>query len=211
MSFDPTKHLISIRRGSKPDYLPVAARIAWMRDEHPSWGIETEAITIDLEGATGRGGYAIFKATIRDETGRILAQATKMEDAKGFPDFVEKAESSSVGRALAMCGYGTLNCFEFEEGDRRIVDSPIEQPPVESAEEYNARQQEARKRVYLITKEIGAPLTTIDRERVLLQTFIRDTGNKMATPEEYNTLHDIIRKNRNAKIDLEALFATQGV
>jgi hypothetical protein len=36
----------------------------------------------------------------------------------------EKDETGAVGRALAMCGYGTLQAPEFDEGDR-LADAPL--------------------------------------------------------------------------------------
>ena len=50
---------------------------------------------------------------------------SKKETEVGFPDYIEKAETGAVGRALAMCGYGTLQAPEFDEGER-IADAPIE-------------------------------------------------------------------------------------
>ena len=41
-----------------------------------------------------------------------------------FADYLEKAETRAVGRALAMCGYGTQFAPELEERER-IVDSPV--------------------------------------------------------------------------------------
>jgi hypothetical protein len=76
--------------------------MVWFRSEKPDWGISTEIVEINLEKQ-----YAIFRATIFNEVGKVMATATKMENVRGFQDFIEKAETSSVGRALAMCGYGT--------------------------------------------------------------------------------------------------------
>jgi hypothetical protein len=117
MSFDPSRHMMNLR---SKDYLPVAARIAWFREDHPDWGIVTEPHEIG-------DSYAIFRASIFNPEGRLIATATKREDREGFPDFWEKAETGSVGRALAMCGYGTLQAQEFDETPR-IVDTPQPAP-----------------------------------------------------------------------------------
>lgn len=126
MSFNPNDHLIALK--GKP-YLEVKYRLVWFRDENPDWGIQTTPIKIDLDAK-----YAIFKATITDQHGRIIAEGTKMEDSKGFSDFLEKAETGAIGRALGICGYGTQFAPEFDEivpgvENPRIVDSPIN-PPV---------------------------------------------------------------------------------
>lgn len=133
MPFDPNKHLIKVNGGRQ--YLPVAPRLIWFRMEHPDWGIETQAIEVNSDKK-----YAIFQATIRNEEGRIIAQATKREDAVGFPDYVEKSETGSVGRALAMCGYGTQFAPDFEEGGR-YADSP---QPTSAQRQNNGTQRTAQ-------------------------------------------------------------------
>jgi hypothetical protein len=125
MAFNPNDHLINLKGKS---YLEVKYRLVWFRDENPDWGITTEIIKIDTEAK-----YAIVKATITDQHGRILAQGTKMEDIKGFGDWLEKAETGAIGRALGILGYGTQFAPEFDEvvpgvENPRIVDSPIETP-----------------------------------------------------------------------------------
>lgn len=107
MSFDPKNYLIRVQ-GNR-DYLPVAARLVWFRQEHPDWAIVTTPVTIDTEKQ-----YAIFSATIMDADGKVMATAHKMENVKGFGDYLEKAETGSIGRALAMCGYGTQFAPEME-------------------------------------------------------------------------------------------------
>lgn len=104
-------------------YLQVAYRLVWFREDHPNGKIVTTPISITED-------FALFKATISVLDGskyRKLATAHKKETKQGFGDFIEKAETGSVGRALAMCGYGTQFEPEFDEEDR-VVDSPIETP-----------------------------------------------------------------------------------
>lgn len=103
-------------RGS--DYLDVKHRFVWFREVHPDWTVETEFIERD-------DNYAIAKATIKNELGRVIATAHKFEDSQGFKDFLEKAETSAIGRALAACGFGTQFATELEEGER-LADSPVE-------------------------------------------------------------------------------------
>jgi hypothetical protein len=116
--FNPNDGLIKVQ-GNR-EYLPVASRSLWFRKEYPEWAIETDAVQLDYVN-----NYAVFRCTIRDEQGRIRSQATKMEDKAGFGDFTEKAETGSVGRALAFLGYGVLGAKDFEEGER-FADAPQE-------------------------------------------------------------------------------------
>jgi hypothetical protein len=102
---------------TEADYLPVAARIAWFRKEHAYWGIVTE-----IEQLADKA--IVMKATIQDSFGNVIATARKKETEAGFPDYIEKAETGAIGRALAMCGYGTLQAPEFDEQDR-LADTPV--------------------------------------------------------------------------------------
>lgn len=99
-------------------YLEVKFRLVWFREEHPDWSIETELMNV-----TDSSAYA--RATVRDDSGRVIATSHKFESIQGFPDFIEKAETGAIGRALALIGYGTQFCAdELDEGNR-IVDAPV--------------------------------------------------------------------------------------
>lgn len=118
MAFDFKRHLIKVQGGRQ--YLPVSARLIWFRQEHPDWGIETELLEINHEKQ-----YALFRARIYNAEGKLMAMGTKKEDIKGFGDYIEKAETGAVGRALSLCGYGTQFSPDLDEaGHGRFADSP---------------------------------------------------------------------------------------
>lgn len=99
-------------------YLQVAHRLVFFREEHPEWSIQTEFIYQDDKSA-------LVKATVLNETGRPIATAHKEESKQDFPaGYREKAETGAIGRALALCGFGTQFEPELDEGSR-IVDAPI--------------------------------------------------------------------------------------
>jgi hypothetical protein len=113
--FDPNEHLMKLKG---KDYLQVAWRLVWFRDAHPDWSINAEALEIADD-------HAIFKAVICDENGVQKSSGHGSESKRDFGDFLEKAETKAVGRALAMLGYGTqFTAYELDEG-QRIVDAPI--------------------------------------------------------------------------------------
>lgn len=114
--FNASEHLITLKG---KDYLQVAWRLVWFRQEHPDYGIDTCLLERDDE-------HAVFVTKITDETGRLICSGHGSECRKDFGDFTEKAETKSVGRALAMLGYGTQFVGdELDEGSR-IVDSPVD-------------------------------------------------------------------------------------
>ena len=113
--FNPNEHLMDLK-GKK--YLQVMWRLVWFREEHPLWNIDTK-----LENLTEN--HAVFSAKISDENGIQKASGYGSESVKDFRDYIEKAETTAIGRALAMMGYGTqFTGDELDEGER-IVDSPV--------------------------------------------------------------------------------------
>lgn len=142
-TFNPREHLITIKsRQGSSEYLPVQWRLVWFRTACPDGTIETEIVHLDVDKETEEEiyvwnnekrrseksiktakGIAICRATVKDGKGG-MATGTKMETAASFPDYLEKAETSAIGRALAALGYGTQFAPELYEGDR-IVDSPV--------------------------------------------------------------------------------------
>lgn len=168
--FNPNEHLMRIKnRGGAQDYLPVQWRLVWFRELCPNGTIETEIVHLDLDRETEEETYAwnnetrrsekimkrapglaVFRATVKDGKGGV-ATGTKSEKAASFGDFIEKAETGAIGRALAALGYGTQFAPELDE-HHRIVDSPVENHPQQNqgtqrkptpaeAEAYQKRRQ----------------------------------------------------------------------
>lgn len=158
--FQPAEHLMNIGTQKKPRmYLEVKYRLVWLREQEPDATIETEIIHIDLDkevtavvsewdetqGKTvkvvKRGkGLVIFKATVKLPSG-AMATGTKMENAAAFSDWLEKAETGAIGRALAGLGYGTAATDEMSEGEGRVVDAPVDRKPTYDPDKPCSEQQ----------------------------------------------------------------------
>lgn len=126
--YDPQKHLIQLKGR---DYLNVQQRLQWfVRDQRAliaagtatvPYTIQTELIEHDRQQ-----GWAHFRTTIRDVLGNE-ATMYGSESARDFPDYIEKASTKSLGRALLLLGYGTAFAIEMDEGER-VVDAPMDRP-----------------------------------------------------------------------------------
>ena len=114
--FDAKAHLIDLKGKA---YLQVMWRLVWFREEHPDWNIDTK-----MEHYDPTTQHAIFSAKIYDNNGVQKSAGYGSESVKDFRDYIEKAETKAIGRALAMLGYGTQFAPELDEGER-IVDSPV--------------------------------------------------------------------------------------
>lgn len=137
-------------------------RLVWFREQCPHGTIDTEEIEVDLDremeeevyawnSETRRSekvmkrakGYARYRAVVTDGKGG-RATGTKSEKAVSFPDFIEKAETGAIGRALAALGYGTQFAPELNE-EHRIVDAPVERTPYASSYEGSSGSGNGRK------------------------------------------------------------------
>jgi hypothetical protein len=105
-------------------YMAVAHRIVWFNEdtEGGSFSMETEQLVLSDE-------RAVIKATVKvfNKEGNLVKQGvgTKSESKKDFPDFIEKAETGAIGRAITMLGYGTAYAIADLDEGARIIDSPV--------------------------------------------------------------------------------------
>ena len=155
--FNPNEHVVQIKtKDGFRDYLPVQWRLVWFREQHPAGSIETEMLHLDLDRETEEEvdawsdeknqyekvvkhakGFTVFRAVVKDGKGGV-GTGTKSEKAASFPDYIEKAETGAIGRALAALGFGTQFAPELDE-EHRIVDSPVKRSVAErSSSTYNA-------------------------------------------------------------------------
>jgi hypothetical protein len=133
--FDPKPHLIRLPRRVKDrqsgqvitvydDYLEVKWRLVWFREKYPHGTIQTREVCVDLER-----GYARFRAVVTDgEGGRATGYGT--ETAAGFTDYVERAETRGLGRALAALGVGTQFVGQDLTEGAHVVDAPVDRDQV---------------------------------------------------------------------------------
>ena len=140
--FNPNEHMMQLKG---KDYLQVMWRLVWFREAHPDWCIDTSILEMDAD-------HAVFKAVICDENGVQKCAGHGSESKRDFGDFLEKAETKAIGRALAMMGFGTqFTGSELDEGER-IVDSPVNR----STGSKEAAQAAGNKKMEEITKKLEA-------------------------------------------------------
>jgi len=91
-------------RIQKQQYVMVKDRLAAFRREFPGWTINTAFVDLEED-------YAVMKTYIEDPEGRTIATGHAREAKEDGPinrsgSWLENAETSSVGRALANLGIG---------------------------------------------------------------------------------------------------------
>ena len=153
-------------------YLQVPHRVVWFCEEKPDWTIETSY-------EEKSENFCVMLAVIKNQDGKIIRMARKREDKQHFSDFMEKAETGAIGRALALLGYGTQFACELEEGER-IVDSPI--PPAKKQTPINYAQQSSDLGSYVINigkKYKGQTLQMVaDKDLASFVQWLKDDNKK---------------------------------
>lgn len=172
--FNPSEHLRQIeRRQRQPDgsykkvsndYLDVKWRIVWFREEQPEGSIQT-----DLLSQPGVSP-AVVKATVTLPNG-VTATGFGQCGAEDWGDWLEKAETRSIGRALALLGYGTQFCEDFDD---IITDAPVEKRQQRQSNNTNSDRP--------ASGDPGSPMTP--NQRRYIESLARDAGLDQAGLEE---------------------------
>jgi hypothetical protein len=201
MTFDPKAYLIQLPRRVKDpntgqwmtrqdEYLEVKWRLVWFREKYPHGIITTEEMCIDLQQ-----GYARFLATVEDgEGGKATGTGTEMR--KSFEDFVEKAETRAIGRALAALGIGTQFVGEELSEGEHVADAPVQgggssaPPPLPAGEEgsHGAAEQ------HPTADEVTTLIDTARAANVGLEDFGHDMRGLMQLPDGQKITKKFLRE-----------------
>jgi len=142
------------------EYLQISHRLVWFREVHADWTIQTSIVSTDKTQSTVR-------AEILTVDGRVVATGYKQQLQQGFSAHLEKAETGSIGRALAFLGFGTAHAQELEEDETtplgQLADSPVSKN-TKTAADYNNEAQKAFGGAYVVSfgKFKGQELRDID-------------------------------------------------
>ena len=167
--FDPARFLTRVN-GS--EYLEVKWRLVWLRDRHPDASVETELVS-------HQDNTAIFRAQVQIPGGGG-ATGWGSEAAGDFRDYLEKAETKAIGRALAALGFGTQFCpdHEFGAATGRVVDAPIR--PARSARTSSTGDRQEP----VAVAAIGPDQAATQRQLRYLQAVAREAGLDGAALDE---------------------------
>lgn len=126
---------------SGKQYAEVNQRIKAFRSVCPGGAIITEMVSCE-------NGVCIFKATVYDEEMKILGTGTAYEKENSSfinkTSYIENCETSAVGRALGMCGFGIDTSIASAE---EVANAVLNQ-----AEQNAQKKQEQSPRMMLINR-----------------------------------------------------------
>ena len=131
------------------DYAEVNQRIKAFRMVYPSGSIITEMVS-------NENGICVFRANIYDDEQRMLGTGTAYEkESSNFinkTSYIENCETSAVGRALGMCGFG----IDTSVASADEVQNAIENQGKKEEQKATPKQIEVLKKAYT-----GANLTKL--------------------------------------------------
>jgi hypothetical protein len=201
--FEPARYL---SRVNGADYLEVKWRLVWLRDRHPDASVETELVSHG-------DSTAIFRAKI-EIPGGGSATGWGSEAAGDFRDYLEKAETKAIGRALAALGFGTQFCpdFEFGAAAGKVVDSPVKvanmarsgagadrkeaAPAVAAIGPEQAATQRQLRYLQAVAREAGLDAAALD-ERAMQEFGVQAAG---LSRRDASTLIDLIQTRGGAQL-----------
>lgn len=155
------------------DYAEVPQRIKAFRSLFPNGAIETSIISNDNQ-------MVVMKATVRDEEGHVLGEGHAYEkESSSFinkTSYIENCETSAVGRALGMCGFGIdISVASYEEvanainnQDRMKAEKAMETTPKTEEE---ARKKCSEAQANFVEKLVAEK--HIDKEAYLKQLKVK--------------------------------------
>lgn len=159
------------------DYAEVNQRIKTFRMIYPTGTIETEMIS-------NENGICIFRANIYNED-KLLATGTAYEKENSSfinkTSYIENCETSAVGRALGMCGFGIdTSIASAEEVQNAIANQEPKAKPnikVKDKEVMITEQQKEKIKELYTSEEILEYLTDVVEKKKLSDLTLVEASN----------------------------------
>ena len=196
------------------EYSEVNERIKAFRSICPNGSIETQLIS-------NENGMCIMKATVRDEYGKILGQGTAYEyENSSFinkTSYIENCETSAVGRALGMCGFGIdVSVASAEEVANAIANQEMTQEDADTYKlTFGRNEGKTLKEIYNEDKKYIEWLLNNSKDERILKAIELSLGLKVPTQEEqierFKMISNINDLCLEKDIDLEEVKAKSGV
>ena len=185
-------------------YSEVNQRIKAFRMVYPQGMIETEMIS-------NENGVCVFKASVSEPNGCLLANgyAYEKEDSSFInqTSYIENCETSAVGRALGMAGFGIdVSVASAEEVQNAINNQKITQ---EDADNYTLKFGKYKgKTIKEVEKEDTKYIDWIinnTQDESLLEVIRLATGRYIPTKEEVEEKIKLITQINSMDLDHEEI------
>lgn len=179
------------------DYAEVNQRIKAFRMVYPQGTIQTQMLS-------NENGVCIFHARIYDDKNNLLGTGTayEKEDSSFInkTSYIENCETSAVGRALGMCGFGIdVSVASAEEVQNAMQN---QEPTKEEALEYviDFGKHKGKKLTQVPKEYLEWMLGNTNNERIIKLIELA-TGLKVPSVEEQEQRLNFITEIQNLSIE----------
>ena len=186
------------------DYAEVNQRIKAFRMVYPQGSIPTEMLS-------NENGICVFKASVYTDDGRLLATGTayEKEDSSFInkTSYIENCETSAVGRALGIAGFGIdVSVASAEEVQNAINNQTITQ---EDADNYTLKfgkyKDRLLKDVFKNDPKYVDWMINNTQDEKLLDIIRLATGLVIPTIEEQKEKTELLMKLNQLDLDIDEI------
>ena len=179
------------------DYSEVNQRIKAFRMVYPQGTIQTQMIS-------NENGVCIFQARVYDDFNRLLGTGTayEKEDSSFInkTSYIENCETSAVGRALGMCGFGIdVSVASAEEVQNAIQNQTVTQ---EEADNYKLTfGKHQGKKLTEVPKEYIEWLLGNSKDERMIKLIELATGIVLPSEEEQKEILELLGRIQDLSIE----------
>lgn len=184
------------------DYAEVNQRIKAFRMVYPQGSIQTEMVS-------NQDGVCIFKAIVSDENGCLLGTGTAYEKENSSfinkTSFIENCETSAVGRALGMAGFGIdVSVASAEEVQNAINNQEVTQEEADNYKfTFGKHKDKTLKEVYEEAPDYITWMINNTKDERMLKLIELATGIEIPSEEESKERIETINKINNLVLDTD--------
>ena len=192
------------------EYSEVSQRIKAFRMVYPQGSIQTEMLS-------NQDGVCVFKAIVSDENGCLLGTGTAYEKENSSfinkTSYIENCETSAVGRALGMCGFGIdVSVASAEEVQNAINNQEVTQEEADSYTlTFGKHKGKTLKDVYEEAPDYIEWMLENTKDERMLKLIELATGMKMPSEEEMqerlSSINNINKLILETDTDYEDLYS----
>lgn len=187
------------------EYAEVNQRIKAFRMVYPQGCISTNMLSND-------NGVCVFKAMVLDENGNLLGTGTayEKEDSSFInkTSYIENCETSAVGRALGMAGFGIdVSVASAEEVANAIENQKVTEKDAKEYE-FTFGKYKGRKLEEIIKEDIGYVQWMINNsnDSNFKQCYELLTGEKLPTEAEQDERISLTSKINELALETDTDF-----
>jgi hypothetical protein len=184
------------------EYAEVNQRIKAFRMVYPQGTIVTDMLS-------NENGICIFKARVSDNEGHILGTGTAYEKEDSTfinkTSYIENCETSAVGRALGMAGFGIdVSVASAEEIANAIQNQTVTQAEADNYTlNFGKYKNQTLKEIYEQDKKYIEWLINNTQDERFLQLIQLATGIEIPTEEETQQRLELINNINHLVVDTE--------